>query len=123
MGIFDRFRTTQQKAPEMVEGYQSFSTPFLNIGAGNLSLPYVNGRNQTTGWIPFGDSNLFPSVLNQLVYSSPLHGSIVDYKTNAVVGGGIELKTTTTTPLIIKLPRTGIDQPFLRDRPRFKDLC
>jgi hypothetical protein len=98
MGIFDRFRTAQQKAPEMVEGYQSFSTPFLNIGAGNLSLPYVNGRNQTTGWIPFGDSNLFPSVLNQLVYSSPLHGSIVDYKTNAVVGGGIELKTTTTTP-------------------------
>ena len=33
-----------------------------------------------------------------MVYSSPLHGSIVDYKTNAVVGGGIELKTTTTTP-------------------------
>jgi len=98
MGIFDRFRTAQQKAPEMVEGYQSFSTPFLNIGAGNLSLPYVNGRHQTSGWIPFGDSNLFPSVLNQLVYSSPLHGSIVDYKTNAVVGGGIELKTTTTTP-------------------------
>jgi hypothetical protein len=98
MGIFDRFRTTKQDAPEMVEGYQSFSTPFLNIGAGNLSLPYVNGRHQTSGWIPFGDSNLFPSVLNQLVYSSPLHGSIVDYKTNAVVGGGIELKTTTTTP-------------------------
>jgi hypothetical protein len=21
------------------------------------------------------------------------------------------------------LPRTGIDQPFLRDRPRFKDTC
>jgi len=98
MGIFDRFRTTKQDAPEMVEGYQSFSTPFLNIGAGNLSLPYVNGRHQTSGWIPFGDSNLFPSVLNQLVYSSPLHGSIVDYKTNAVVGGGIELKTSTTTP-------------------------
>ena len=23
----------------------------------------------------------------------------------------------------IKPPRTGIEQPFLRDRPRFKDLC
>jgi hypothetical protein len=98
MGLFDRFRTTKQQSPEMVEGYQSFSTPFLKIGAGNLSLPYVNGRHQTSGWIPFGDSNLFPSVLNQLVYSSPLHGSIVDYKTNAVIGGGIELNTTTTTP-------------------------
>jgi hypothetical protein len=98
MAWYDRFRTTKQQSPEMVEGYQSFSTPFLKIGAGNLSLPYVNGRHQTSGWIPFGDSNLFPSVLNQLVYSSPLHGSIVDYKTNAVIGGGIELNTTTTTP-------------------------
>jgi hypothetical protein len=98
MGLFDRFRTTKQETPEVVEGYQSFSTPFLKIGSGNLSLPYVNGRHQTSGWIPFGDSNLFPSVLNQLVYSSPLHGSIVDYKTNAVIGGGIELNTTTTTP-------------------------
>jgi hypothetical protein len=98
MGFFDRFKTTKQESPEMVEGYQSFSTPFLKIGAGNLSLPYVNGRHQTSGWIPFGEGNLFPSVLNQLVYSSPLHGSIVDYKTNAVIGGGIELRTTTTTP-------------------------
>jgi len=98
MGLFDRFRTTKNESPEVVEGYQSFSTPFLKIGSGNLSLPYVNGRHQTSGWIPFGDSNLFPSILNQLVYSSPLHGSIVDYKTNAVIGGGIELRATTTTP-------------------------
>jgi len=82
----------------VVEGYQSFSTPFGRIGSGNLSLPYVNGRHQTSGWIPFGEGNLFPSVLNQLVYSSPLHGSIVDYKTNAVIGGGIELRATTSTP-------------------------
>lgn len=98
MGFFDRFKTTKQQSPEVVEGYQSFSTPFGRIGSGNLSLPYVNGRHQTSGWIPFGDANLFPSVLNQLVYSSPLHGSIVDYKTNAVIGGGIELRATTATP-------------------------
>jgi hypothetical protein len=24
---------------------------------------------------------------------------------------------------IAKLSRTGIDQPFMRDRPRFKDTC
>ena len=98
MGFFDRFRTTKQQSPEVVEGYQSFSTPFGRIGSGNLSLPYVNGRHQTSGWIPFGEQNLFPSVLNQLVYSSPLHGSIVDYKTNAVIGGGIELRASTATP-------------------------
>jgi len=22
-----------------------------------------------------------------------------------------------------KVPKTGIDQPFMRDRPRFKDTC
>ena len=98
MAWYDRFIGTKQQSPEVVEGYQSFSTPFGRIGSGNLSLPYVNGRHQTSGWIPFGDGNLFPSVLNQLVYSSPLHGSIVDYKTNAVIGGGIELRATTSTP-------------------------
>ena len=98
MAWYDRFIGTKQQSPEVVEGYQSFSTPFGRIGSGNLSLPYVNGRHQTSGWIPFGDGTLFPSVLNQLVYSSPLHGSIVDYKTNAVIGGGIELRATTSTP-------------------------
>ena len=98
MAWYDRFIGTKQQSPEVVEGYQSFSTPFGRIGSGNLSLPYVNGRHQTSGWIPFGEGNLFPSVLNQLVYSSPLHGSIVDYKTNAVIGGGIELRATTSTP-------------------------
>jgi len=98
MGLFDRFKTTKQQSPEVVEGYQSFSTPFLKVLGGNLSLPYVNGRHQTSGYIPFGSDNLFPSLLNQIVYSSPLHGSIVDYKTNAVIGGGIELRATTATP-------------------------
>ena len=98
MAWYDRFIGTKQQSPEVVEGYQSFSTPFGRIGSGNLSLPYVNGSHQTSGWIPFGEQNLFPSVLNQLVYSSPLHGSIVDYKTNAVIGGGIELRATTSTP-------------------------
>lgn len=98
MGLFDRFKATKQQSPEVMEGYQSFSTPFLKVLGGNLSLPYVNGRHQTSGWIPFGEGNLYPSLLNQMVYSSPLHGSIVDYKTNAVIGGGIELKATTATP-------------------------
>lgn len=98
MGFFDRFKVAKEQSTEMVEGYQSFSTPFLKVLGGNLSLPYVNGRHQTSGWIPFGTDNLYPSLLNQIVYSSPLHGSIVDYKTNAVIGGGIELRTTTATP-------------------------
>lgn len=95
MGIFDRFK--QQKI-EVSEGYQSFSTPFGKIGNANLSLPYVNGRYQVAGYIPFGQDNLFPETLNQLYFTSPLHGAIVDFKVNATIGAGYELKTDKLTP-------------------------
>lgn len=95
MGIFDRFK--QQKI-EVSEGYQSFSTPFGKIGNANLSLPYVNGRYQVAGYIPFGQDNLFPETLNQLYFTSPLHGAIVDFKVNATIGAGYQLKTDKLTP-------------------------
>jgi hypothetical protein len=34
----------------------------------------------------------------------------------------LKIKTNKALPPV-KLPRTGIEQPFLRDRPRFKDVC
>ena len=95
MGIFDRFK---QPKTEVLEGYQSFSTPFGKIGGGNLTLPYVNGRYQVAGYVPFGSDNLFPETLNQLYYMSPLHGAIVDFKVNAAIGAGYELKTDKLTP-------------------------
>ena len=88
MALKDLFKKVKH---EIVEGYQSFSTPFLKVGGANLTLPYVNGRNQTNGWIPFGQDNLFPELINQVFYSSPLHGSIVQYKVNATVGGGFNI--------------------------------
>jgi hypothetical protein len=95
MGIFDRFK---QPKTEVLEGYQSFSTPFGKIGGGNLTLPYVNGRYQVAGYVPFGQDNLFPETLNQLYYMAPLHGAIVDFKVNAAIGAGYELKTDKLTP-------------------------
>ena len=95
MGFFDRFK---QQKPEVIEGYQSFSTPFGKIGGGNLTLPYVNGRYQVAGYVPFGSDNLFPETLNQLYYMSPLHGAIVDFKVNATIGAGYELRTDKLTP-------------------------
>ena len=95
MGIFDRFK---QAKPEVVEGYQSFSTPFGKIGRGDLSLPYVNGRYQIAGYVPFGQDNLYPEILNQIYFTSPLHGAIVDFKVNATIGAGYELKTDKLTP-------------------------
>jgi hypothetical protein len=95
MGIFDRFK---QAKPEVIEGYQSFSTPFGKIGRGDLSLPYVNGRYQVSGYVPFGQDNLYPEILNQIYYTSPLHGAIVDFKVNATIGAGYELKTDKLAP-------------------------
>ena len=88
------FNIGKSTSVEMTEtsSYQSFSTPFLKVRGGNLSLPYVNARQQTNGYIRFGDDNLYPQLINQLYYTSPLHSSIVDFKTNAIIGGGYELK-------------------------------
>jgi hypothetical protein len=93
--IFKKSDTTH----EVVEGYQSFSTPFLPVGKGNLTLPYVSNRYSANQWINFGAENLYPEMLNQMYYSSPLHGAIVDFKTNAVIGGGFALKTDLLTTI------------------------
>jgi hypothetical protein len=98
MAWYDKLLNSKPKGPEVVEGYQSFSTPFLPVGRGNLTLPYVNGRYSTNMWVRFGTDNLYPQMLNQMYYSSPLHGAIVDYKTNAVIGGGFNLTTDKLTP-------------------------
>jgi len=93
MAWYDIFSRKREQGPTVLEGYQAFSTPFLPVGKGNLTLPYVNGRYTLNKWVDFGEGNLYPEVLNQMYYSSPLHGAIVDFKTNAVIGGGYELKT------------------------------
>lgn len=99
MAWYDIFKAKQEQPLEVItSNYDAFSTPFLKVGGANLSLPYVNGRYTTSNWIPFGQDNMYPQLLNQMVFSSPLHGAIVDYKTNAVIGGGFELKTSDTTP-------------------------
>jgi len=98
MAWYERLFNIKPKGPEVVEGYQSFSTPFLPVGRGNLTLPYVNGRYVQESWVRFGEGNLYPELLNQIYYSSPLHGAIVDFKTNAVIGGGFNLTTDKLTP-------------------------
>jgi hypothetical protein len=92
------FEFGANKAVEVQElgGYQAFSTPFLKVGKGDLSLPYVNARLNVGNYVRFGNDNLYPQLLNQMYYTSPLHGAIVDFKTNATVGGGYELQYSAT---------------------------
>jgi hypothetical protein len=84
-----------EQAPEvgvMKAGELKYSSPFLNLGAGNLTLPYINNTyTGAQGYIRFGKDNLFPQMVNQMYYTSSLNGAIIDFKTNAVSGGGYEL--------------------------------
>jgi len=88
------FNITKNTEPSN-ESSQSFafSTPFFKIGKGNLSTPYVNKYyTQDGGYVRFGDDNLYPQLLNQLYFQSAIHGSIIDFITNAVSGGGYTWK-------------------------------
>lgn len=91
---FNFGRQSKPSQPVSVEskvGQQSFSTPFLSVGGGNLALPRVLPYYSINNYIPFGTDNLFPQLLNQMYYTSPLHGSIINFKNNAVLGGGFEI--------------------------------
>jgi hypothetical protein len=74
------------------ETFQSFSTPFATVGGANLSLPHVDGIYREGTYVPFGSNNLYPQLINQLYFTSPLHSSVTDFKCNSTLGGGYELK-------------------------------
>ena len=94
MGLFGWGSKTEMSAEDKAgtgEIY-SMSTPFMKIQGGNLALPIIDKTTQRAGGaIYFGSDNLFPQRLDQLYYTSPLHGAIIDFKKNATIGGGYEL--------------------------------
>jgi len=76
---------------------QAMNTPFLKVGKGNLSLPFIQSAVHSQGMIYFGEQNLFPQLLNQMYYTSPLHSSIVDFSVNPITGGGVGITPTEDT--------------------------
>jgi hypothetical protein len=82
---------SRQKSDVVRTEPQSYNTPFLKIGKGNLSLPYIQSNVTKTGVIYFGQDNLFPQMMAQMYYTSALHSSIIDFTVNAVMGGGVEI--------------------------------
>jgi len=83
------------KAPQLTSEpvRQSFATPLGTIGKGDITKPYIN--SSYTGidtWVSFNTSasfdNMFPQIIDQMYYQSPLHKSIIDYKINSTIGGG-----------------------------------
>lgn len=86
--------TSLNDATEKKEGYSAFSTPFLNVGNGNLALPSINTNYLGVGgYVRFGNDNLYPQLINQMKYTSPLNGSILKFKLNSVIGGGYTIET------------------------------
>jgi hypothetical protein len=69
-------------------GSFAFSTPFLRIGGQDLSTPYINRYYTVNNIVRFGTDNLYPQLLNQLYYTSPIHGACIDFTSNAIIGGG-----------------------------------
>lgn len=75
--------------------YQSFSTPFGEIGKGNLTLPFIRSYSESDSYIRFGTDNLYPQLINQMYHQSPLNGSIINFKRNSVIGGGYTIDEST----------------------------
>lgn len=81
-------------APAATSEYskQSFSTPFGKIGKGDITKPYISSNYKgAKGYVYFGLDNLYPQIIDQMAYTSPLNGSIIMFKKNSVVGGGFEI--------------------------------
>jgi hypothetical protein len=93
MAWYNFFSKPEQPIIDNGSKFQSFSTPFLKIGKGDLTKPYVD-MNWTgiNGFIRFGADNLFPQIITQMYYTSPLNGAIIEYKKNSIIGGGYEVE-------------------------------
>lgn len=92
MGLFSFGSKKKVEIVESAPLYSQFSTPFGKIGDGNLSLPYVRAYGSEK-YIRFGHDNLYPQLINQMYYQSPLNGAIIRFKANATIGGGFELSS------------------------------
>lgn len=76
------------------ESYMSFSTAFRDFGEENLQLPRIfDTAVDKSLWVRFGWNNLFPQMVNQMYYTSPINGAIINFKTNATIGGGYQITT------------------------------
>lgn len=91
------FNFSKQPEPQKVEiRGQEFSTPFMTVGKGDLTKPYINSTFTSAGVVYFNTDNLYPQLLDQMYYTSPLHAAIIDFKVDAVVGGGYKLDENLT---------------------------
>lgn len=96
MGIFNFNRKEVEQPvpaeqPKVNYSFQNFGVPIIKIGGDDITKPYINGGYYNREYIPFGSDNLYPSILDNLYYQSPLHSAIIDYQVRTAIGGGFEI--------------------------------
>ena len=63
----------------------------VNTEGMDLSKPFVDDYNsRSLRFVEFGESNLYPQILNQLYVSSPMHQACCNFKKYALCGDGYE---------------------------------
>lgn len=106
--------STVAAEPEANDGKMSFSTPFLKITKGsNLGTPFISPYYTVSGIVQFGSDNLYPQILDQMYYTSPIHSDCIDFKVQAAIGGGYEWKIP---------PRTGPEKVDLLTFERINEF-
>jgi hypothetical protein len=83
------FENTSDLNNAKVYKHQQFGTPLVKIGKGDITRPYVDSSYVGKDvYVRFGHDNLYPSLIDQMYYQSPLHSAIIDFQINASIGGG-----------------------------------
>ena len=69
---------------KIIEGFRSIDTEGMD-----LSQPYVDDfRTRGLSYVLFGESNLYPQILNQLYISAPMHQACCNFKKFTLIGNG-----------------------------------
>ena len=98
------------------DGKMSFSTPFFKIGKGDLGKPFISTWYTVSGIVQFGNDNLYPQILDQMYYTSPMHSGCLEFISRAAIGGGFEYKIP---------PVTGVEKVDLytfEKKNKFKNI-
>ena len=113
--LFEK-QTPTTEVVNLNDGKMSFSTPFFKIGKGDLGKPFISSWYTVSGIVQFGSENLYPQILDQMYYTSPMHSGCLEFISRAAIGGGFEY----TIP-----PVTGVEKVDLytfEKRNKFKKI-
>jgi len=89
MGIFSRNKITVAPENVSVENREVECFRSINTEGLDLSQPFVDDyRSRGFSWVYFGETNLYPQILNQLYISAPMHQACCNFKKYSLIGKG-----------------------------------